>query len=139
MAHFQERGLFYAVLLVWLLLTGTASATIMVVPSSVPAVTHISPETMFITAKDTLPSNAAIDYAWRGADAPALTSSARGLLDNPYASVDPEESGDLGDVTRHRGFGKALLIIIVCGALIRLLTSPAYLKYIADVLDPKAF
>ena len=50
-----------------------------------------------------------------------------------------EQVPDADDVVRHRGFAKALLIILVCGALIRILTSPAYLKFIADVLDPKAF
>ena len=55
-------------------------------------------------------------------------------LDDPS---DPEP--DANDVVRHRGFRKALLIILVCGGLIRLLTSPAYLKFIRDVLDPKSY
>jgi hypothetical protein len=98
-------------------------------------------------AKEPFLSAAATDYAWHGVDAQVLSTlaaasgdrSAKGLLDYPYSSAVGGQAEDWSDVIRHRGFGKALLIIIACGALIRLLTSPAYLKFIADVLDPKAF
>ena len=35
-------------------------------------------------------------------------------------------------------FALFVLLLIVCGGLIRFLTSHTYLKFIADVLDPKA-
>ena len=101
----------------------------MTVPNPAPVMAPIHPGTMLTAADD----------AWHSADALALNSSARGMLDYPYAAADSGQTEDLGEVIRHRGFGKALLIIIACGALIRLLTSPAYLKFISDVLDPKAF
>ena len=49
-----------------------------------------------------------------------------------------EQAAEYNDVARHRGFRKAFLLLIVCGGLIRFLTSKTYLKFIADVLDPKA-
>jgi hypothetical protein len=51
----------------------------------------------------------------------------------------PQSTEDAGDVIRHRGFRKFLLIALICGGLIRLLTSPSYLRFIADALDPKTF
>jgi hypothetical protein len=91
----------------------------------------------------TVVSTPVTDYGWQPPVVPALTAvaadSSRNLLNYPYATAVASQAEDLSDVIRHRGFGKALLIIIACGALIRLLTSPAYLKFIADVLDPRAF
>jgi hypothetical protein len=49
-----------------------------------------------------------------------------------------EQAAEYNEVVRHRGFRKAILLLIVCGGLIRFLTSHTYLKFIADVLDPKA-
>ena len=51
---------------------------------------------------------------------------------------DAEQEPDMSDVVRHRGFRKAFLVLLVCGGLIRFLTSPTYLNFIADALDPKA-
>ena len=50
-----------------------------------------------------------------------------------------EQSGDLTAAERHRGTFRFLLVILIFGALIRYLTSPGYLQFISDVLDPKAF
>jgi hypothetical protein len=51
----------------------------------------------------------------------------------------PQPTQDAGDVIRHRGFRKFLVIALFCGGLIRILTSPSYLRFIADALDPKTF
>jgi hypothetical protein len=48
-------------------------------------------------------------------------------------------SDDLNSVVRHRGFIKALLIILVLGGLVRFLTSPTFLNFISDALDPNAW
>ena len=137
MAHSQVRWLHYAFLLTLLLSVAPASATVVLVPAAAPVTASLPADHL----------TAATDYAWHGANAEVLNSlaaaagdvSAKGMLDYPYTSATASQAEDWSDVIRHRGFGKALLIIIACGALIRLLTSPAYLKFIADVLDPKAF
>jgi hypothetical protein len=51
----------------------------------------------------------------------------------------PDESPQLSDVVRHRGLPKFLLFVFVCGAIIRFFTSPVFLKFITDALDPKAW
>jgi hypothetical protein len=133
MAHFQVRGWQLAFFLALLISVGTASATVVTVHPAAPLVNPVPADSSDNGAKDPfLSTAAATDYAWHGADAEILHQAT-------VAGVAGGQTEDLGDVIRHRGFGKALLIIIVCGALIRLLTSPAYLKFIADVLDPKAF
>ena len=50
-----------------------------------------------------------------------------------------KKSDDLDNVVRHRGFTKALLIIVSCGALIRFFTSTTFLDFISDALDPNAW
>ena len=70
------------------------------------------------------------------------------------AAVDDTLPGDLGllayapggsqdqefsDLVRHRGFTKFLLLVFVCGAIIRFFTSPTFLTFITDALDPKAW
>ena len=82
------------------------------------------------------------DHGWHAQDTkPSAAVKERGFEQSLLAvAVDPEgDQSDANEVVRHRGFRKALLIILVCGALIRLLTSPSYKKFIADVLDPKTF
>lgn len=55
------------------------------------------------------------------------------------ASQLPQSAEESNDVIRHRGFRKFLVIALICGGLIRILTSPSYLRFITDALDPKAF
>ena len=55
------------------------------------------------------------------------------------ATQSPESPEDITSVIRHRGFRKFLIVALICGGLIRLLTSPSYLRFIADALDPKTF
>jgi hypothetical protein len=139
MAHSQGRRLVFAFLLAGLISLGTASAAIVNNQSPIPVAAAASHATLLSAEKEPLPLAVVTDYVWHGAEALAITSPPKGLLEYPYTSPDTEQPGGPEDVTRHRGFGKALLIIIACGALIRLLSSPAYLKFIADVLDPKVF
>jgi hypothetical protein len=64
--------------------------------------------------------------------------NANDLLDSASGSGTQSPS-EVNDAARHRNMAKFLLVILALGSLIRFLTSPAYLEFIADVLDPKAF
>ncbi|MCU1336768.1 MAG: hypothetical protein JWO19_2349 [Bryobacterales bacterium] len=50
-----------------------------------------------------------------------------------------DQVNEFTDVVRHRGLPKILLIIFICGAVIRFFTSPTFLTFITDALDPKAW
>jgi hypothetical protein len=57
-----------------------------------------------------------------------------------YASDDSQEQEtDWSNVVRHRGLPKFLLLVFICGAVIRFFTSPTFLTFITDALDPKAW
>jgi hypothetical protein len=57
-----------------------------------------------------------------------------------YALDDSEEQEtELSDVVRHRGLPMFLLLVFICGAVIRFFTSPTFLTFITDALDPKAW
>ena len=56
-----------------------------------------------------------------------------------FGTILSEQNADTNEVIRHRNFTKALLIILILGGLIRFFTSPTYVKFISDALDPKAF
>ena len=71
--------------------------------------------------------------------APAQVAEGHYLPEPAAAILQPEVAPNSNEVVRDRGFGKALLIILLAGGLVRLLTSPAYQKFISDALDPKAF
>ena len=49
-----------------------------------------------------------------------------------------EQPDGFGDV-RHRGLRKFLLLVFICGAIIRFFTSPTFLAFITDALDPKSW
>lgn len=66
-----------------------------------------------------------------------LPSESRLLAYTPQASHD--QLAEFDDVVRHRGLPKFLLLVFICGALIRFFTSPIFLKFITDALDPKAW
>jgi len=53
-----------------------------------------------------------------------------------YAGDDDSEEQA---IIRHRGFRKAILIVLICGAIIRFLSSTTFLRFITDALDPKAW
>jgi hypothetical protein len=89
-------------------------------------------------------SLAVSDYEAQSADllgAAALeagTSAEVHLL--AYASDDTQEQEtDWSNVVRHRGLPKFLLLVFICGAVIRFFTSPTFLTFITDTLDPKAW
>jgi hypothetical protein len=74
--------------------------------------------------------------------------AATGQADVPGATAQPvlpldDAGGDslpeLGGVIRHRGFIKVLLIVFVCGAVVRFFSSPTFLNFITDALAPKAW
>jgi hypothetical protein len=134
----QFRGIRprFAVLVALVLLALPAGAVV-VSGASVPP----SPYNVEIRAQQLL-SPSSNDYGWHVADAlptTDLTANAEVgtfLLDYKTTSVD--QAPEFDDVIRHRSFGKAFLIILVCGGLIRFFTSPTYLKFISEVFDPKA-
>ena len=49
------------------------------------------------------------------------------------------QSDEFNTVARHRGFRKFFLLVFVCGAIIRFFTSPTFITFIRDALDPKAW
>jgi hypothetical protein len=56
----------------------------------------------------------------------------------------PEDQGkkqvpELGDTARHRDFREPLLFVFLCGAIIRFFTSPTFLAFMTDTLDPKVW
>ena len=69
------------------------------------------------------------------ADLPGATSQLIGGADDNSGEQQPE----LGGVIRHRGFIKVLLIVFVCGAVVRFFSSPTFLNFITDALAPKAW
>ena len=46
---------------------------------------------------------------------------------------------ELGGVVRHRGYVKFLFLVLLCGAIVRFLSSPTFLDFITDALDPRAW
>ena len=135
MRHLQENGLRFSLLLVLVMTAVTADAAISY-QSSVPS---------FSKTNDQLLARSITDYDWRAAEQQAAIERSGNPIRSAqlpgYAleTIAADQAPEGNDVIRHRGFGKALLIILICGGLVRLLTSPAYLKFISDVLDPKAF
>jgi hypothetical protein len=69
-----------------------------------------------------------------GTDTAGGTHSAVSL--NDYGKDDVPE---MGDAARHRGYIKFLFIVLACGAVLRFLSSPTFLNFITDALDPKAW
>jgi len=55
------------------------------------------------------------------------------------SSASSNVPAEVSDGVRHRDMVKFLLVVLVLGSVIRFVTSPAYLDFIADVLDPKSF
>ena len=56
-----------------------------------------------------------------------------------YSPEDLIPSDEFSTVGRHRGFRKFFLLVFVCGAIIRFFTSPTFVTFIRDALDPKAW
>ena len=132
---------FLAVLFVFTLPAQAASA--INPPISFSAQANPSP-----SGEALLPLSAA-DHQWH---IPVDTGWMRGLVLSPEVystrlvsfateagSMPYSDDDEDGGVIRHRGFRKFLLITLVCGGLIRILTSPSYQRFVASVLDPKEF
>ena len=56
-----------------------------------------------------------------------------------YSPEDLIPSDEFSTVGRHRGFRKFFLLVFLCGAIIRFFTSPTFITFIRDALDPKAW
>jgi len=56
-----------------------------------------------------------------------------------YTPDGGQESDDFNTVARHRGFRKFFLLVFICGAVIRFFTSPTFVTFITDALDPKSW
>jgi hypothetical protein len=81
------------------------------------------------------------DHAAR-VEATNLPSDTAGLLASTGTSANSADTtgpSEVADAARHRNMAKFLLVILILGSVIRFVTSRAYLEFIADVLDPKAF
>jgi hypothetical protein len=57
------------------------------------------------------------------------------LSDYGYADAGSAPEPDFDHVTRHQGFKKAFLLILLCGGLIRYLTSPTFSTFKAHLVD----
>lgn len=67
------------------------------------------------------------------ADAPG------GVQSLVYTPEGGQESDDFSTVARHRGFRKFFLLVFVCGGIIRFFTSPTFITFIRDALDPRSW
>jgi hypothetical protein len=56
-----------------------------------------------------------------------------------YTPDGGQDSDDFNTVARHRGFRKFFLLVFICGAVIRFFTSPTFVTFITDALDPKSW
>jgi hypothetical protein len=108
----------------------------------------VAQHTAAISSQDFL-SLSATDFAWhsvsdvaatlpQSADEVRIPGGEYLLVSQPDVGGTEQSPGE-SDVVRHQGFRKALLILIACGGLVRFLTSPTYLRFITDALDPRAF
>lgn len=137
MEHFHERraGLVLLVALTFCL-SVPASATA-VLESTAPSPSSY----LAATNANQLLSPSPTDYGWHGdllvATEGMSLSSGNELIS--FGTMLSEQNSDTDEVIRHRNFTKALLIILILGGLIRFFTSPTYVKFISDALDPKAF
>jgi hypothetical protein len=74
------------------------------------------------------------------AEAANLPSNAEGLWQaNDLTAGADDSNAEMSDAVRHRNMTRFVLVILALGTVIRFVTSRAYLDFIADVLDPKAF
>ena len=136
MEHFHEKRVGLGILVALTLFSLPATATA-VLESSIP-----SPASYNAAANaNQLLSPSPTDYGWHGdllvATEGLSLSSGDELIS--FGTILSEQSPDTDEVIRHRNFTKALLIILILGGLIRFFTSPTYVKFISDALDPEAF
>jgi hypothetical protein len=80
-----------------------------------------------------------LDSSWEPVSAVEDTRQPAQVQSLVYSPDDSQESDDFNTVARHRGFRKFFLLVFVCGALIRFFTSPTFVAFITDALDPKSW
>ena len=87
-------------------------------------------------------------YGWQPVDRVSAVDGANkdgankpvGVQSLVYTPDDGQEQPDeFSTVARHRGLRKFLLLVFICGAVIRFFTSPTFLSFITDALDPKSW
>jgi hypothetical protein len=132
MGHLRGTGLLFMCALA--LSVPASSLALTYTPFGTPAPTAATPIEGFValsvsdfggSAAGIVPVSSVLEQADQ-------TSSAS-LLDTS------DDDNDDQAVIRHRGFRKAILIVLICGAIIRFLTSTTFLRFITDALDPKAW
>ena len=67
------------------------------------------------------------------------TNAQAGMQSLAYAPDVQDRSDEFINVAWNRGLRKFLLFALICGALIRYFTSPGFLSFITDALDPKSW
>ena len=81
-------------------------------------------------------------HGWRPADRVSTVADVNepvGVQSLVYMPDGSQESDDFSTVARHRGFRKFFLVVFICGAIIRFFTSPTFVTFITDALDPKSW
>ncbi len=94
------------------------------------------------TGVDRLLTVSVSEYGWKPADhvsTVAEDNGPSGVQSLVYTPDAGQESDDFSTVARHRGFRKFFLLVFICGAIIRFFTSPTFLTFIRDALDPKSW
>ena len=82
------------------------------------------------------------DTDWQLTDIVSAADPAASQGEIQAAVYSPEDlipSDEFSTVGRHRGFRKFFLLVFICGAIIRFFTSPTFITFIRDALDPKAW
>ena len=94
------------------------------------------------TGVDRLLSVSVSEYGWElsaRVSAVAADNGPSRVQSLVYTPDGGQESDDFGTVARHRGFRKFFLVVFICGAIIRFFTSPTFITFIRDALDPKSW
>ena len=94
------------------------------------------------TGVDRLLSVSVSEYGWELAGHVSAAADDNGpsrVQSLVYTPDGGQESDDFSTVARHRGFRKFFLVVFICGAIIRFFTSPTFITFIRDALDPKSW
>jgi hypothetical protein len=111
-----------------LVLAGLSSS-----PLRAAATTYDNPASHPGTAVDRLLLVSVSEQGWQPVNEPV------GVQSLVYTPEGGQESDDFNTVARHRGFRKFFLLVFICGAVIRFFTSPTFVTFITDALDPKSW
>jgi hypothetical protein len=93
------------------------------------------------TSLDQFVSLSASDNARNEVAAADEASAPAGWLLAAYAPAgnSKDQAPELEDFVRHRGFTKFFLVVILCGAIVRFFTSPTFMAFVTDILDPEVW